>query len=352
MGRENVHLLEKRLEEILKKHQIAGMAVAITDRRKVLFAKGFGVDSVERMHVPAEAESLYRIASISKVVTGITVLRLAEQGVLDLDAPVKAYVPWLSFSRPEALEQMTLRHLLSHTSGLPMEYTPDGPREERALEQTLKDGLKELEFKTLPEDGVYLYSNWGIRLASYITQVRTGKLFSELARELVLTPLQMDRTTFDLQVAATYPLSLPHTENARGELEVVHRIKENAARLAAGGLYSNVLDLCKLARFLLNDGKNDLGQQILNKDSIKQMVTKHAVKDVAVGDGYGLTMHLRKYKDRFLHGHLGSAPPYATSMLVDPVSGYGVVTLMNTKRDELRCAIPEMIFDMLNGETL
>lgn len=343
-------LLDRHLEQIQKDNKIAGMSVAVTNRNEIIYARGFGVDSVERPHISAEADSMYRIASISKIITGITIMRLQEKGFLDIDTPVKEYVPWLTFKRPEILEQMTLRHLLSHTSGLPMEYTPDGPREENSLEQTLKEGLKDLEFATLPDDGTYLYSNWGIRLASYIAQIRTGRMFSELAKEYALKPLNMNKTTFDLRVAATYPLSLPHIENEQGELEVVHYIKENAARLAAGGIYSNACELCKLARFLLNDGKNDLGEQVLSSDSLKQMFTRHAIKDKQNGDGYGLTMMLRQYRDRYLFGHLGSAPPYALSLFVDHKSGYGVITLMNTERNELRYDIPELIMDMLNNE--
>lgn len=339
---------DKQLEQILKDNKIAGMSVAVTNRNKVLYAKSFGVDSVERSDIPANPDSLYRIASISKVVTGITIMRLVEEKVLNLDVPVKEYVSWLEFNDPQILQQMTLRHLLSHTSGLPGEYTPDGPREESALEQTLKSGLKELKFNTLPNNGTYLYSNWGIRLASYIAQVKAGKVFSELAKEYVLEPLGMNKTTFDLRVAATYPLSLPHVENSKGELEVVHYINENATRLAAGGLYSSATELCKLARFLLNYGRNDFGEQLLSVDNLKQMLKKHA--DIAENseDGYGLTMAIRKYKDGFIYGHLGSAPPYALSMLVDHKSGYGVITLMNTQRDDLRYKIPEIIFDTLN----
>jgi len=341
--------LDGKLDAVLKENKIAGMAVAVTDREKVIYAKGFGVDNAERPDIPADPGAMYRIASITKVVTGITILRLAEQGILDLDRPVREYVSWLRLSRPEALEQMTFRHLLSHTSGLPAEYSPEGPKEERALEQSLKDGLGDLELHSLPDEGVYLYSNWGIRLASYIAQLRTGKMYSELAKAYVLEPLGMDRTTFDLQVAATYPLSLPHEDTPEGNWKVLHRIPENAARLAAGGLYSNVFDVCKLARFLLNHGKSDSGQQLLSRESLNMMMKKHADRTPINGDGYGLTMMLRKYGDGYLYGHLGSAPPYALSVFADLASGYGVATLMNTRRDELRYTIPESIFDCLKG---
>lgn len=340
-----MRILDERLTDILRENKIAGMAVAVTDKKKVIYAKGFGVDNIGRPEIPAGADSMYRIASVTKMVTGITIMRLVEEGVLELDTLVKDCVPWLTLSRPEAMEQMTLRHLLSHTSGLPVEYTPDGPREESALEASLKAELPAAQMESLPADSVYLYSNLGIRLASYIAQVKTGKPFSSLAQKYVLTPLKMDRTTFELQVAATYPLSLPHVETDDGKLTVFHRIKENAARLAAGGLYSNTEDLCKLARFLLNEGVTDDGERLLSSESMQMMFTPHGSRQE--NESYGLTMILRKYKGGCLWGHPGSAPPYATSVFVDPTSGYGVVTLMNTQRNQLRFEIPEIIFDVL-----
>lgn len=339
--------LDRKLQQVLEENRIAGMAVAVTDREKTVYTKAFGVDSVERPQIPADPAAIYRVASITKVVTGSVLMRLAEQGIVDLDEPVKNYVPWLAFTSREALEKMTLRHLLSHTSGLPAEYTPDGPREESALEQSLKENLGELAFQSLPGEGAFLYSNWGIRLASYIAQVKTGKYFTELAQEYVLEPLGMEQTTFDLRNAATYPISVPHIDTEDGNLAVFHRIKENAARMAAGGMYSTAPDLCKLARFLLNGGKNDRGEVVLRRQSLEQMCSRHADFDREHGDLYGLTMILRRYREGFLYGHLGSAPPYTLAMLTDPVIGCGAVVLMNTQRDDIRFTVSEMIFDHL-----
>lgn len=283
-------IIENKLSQILKENKIAGMSVAITNRSDTIYAGGFGVDNVERPQVLAEADSLYRIASISKIITGVTIMRLTEEGILNLDTPVNEYITCQDFKEPQFFSGITLRHLLSHTSGLPVEYTPDGPREEDFLEQTLIAELNRIDFKSLPALGSYIYSNLGIRFASYIAQCRTKTPFSKLMDAYVLKPLNMSKTTCDLRVAATFPLSLPHTENEDGELTVVHYIKENATRLAAGGLYSNVIDLCKLARFLLNDGKNDSKEQILKPCSLKQMFTPHVFTDEHKKDAYGLTM--------------------------------------------------------------
>lgn len=333
------------LEQIYNENNIAGMSVAITDNKKIVSVYNFGVESIERPQISVSELSLYRIASITKVVTGITLMKLVEQGILDIDIPVKNYLPWLKFKNGEE-NKITVRHLLSHTSGLPKEYTPDGYREESALEKSLKEGLPTLEFASKPEEEKYLYSNWGIRLASCIAETITGEKFSVLAKKLVLSPLKMDYTTFDLRVAMTYPLSLPHVEE-NGRLKVRHYMNENAARLAAGGLFSNTTDLCKLARFILNDGVSDDGERVVKGETLTEMHLPHAQTDR--GDFYGLTTLLHKHNGRISIGHLGSASPYATALAVDKKSGLGIALLMNTERNNLRTEIPDKIFDLING---
>jgi len=331
------------LENLRREEKIAGMAVAITDRDNILFAEGFGVESIERPEVKVTKISLFRIASITKVITGITMLSLVEEGKLQLDAPVKEIVPWLTLSDKKTEEGVTLRHLLSHTSGLEAEYTPDGFREESALEVSLREGLPKAKI-LFPLGKGYQYSNWGIRLASFMAEEVTGKRFTQLAQERVLAPLGMTMTTFDLHIAATFPLCLAHTEE-NGTFKVYHRIEENAARYAAGGLFSNVEDLCRLARFLLKEGQCDSGERILSRESVAQMKRKHT--DSVGFDGYGLTLLQDDFHGSRVYGHHGSAPPYATSMIVHPESGLGVVTLMNTQRDHLRFAIPKALLEML-----
>ncbi len=330
-------MLDQQLKNTLLENHIAGMSVAVTDAENLLYANGFGADSLDRPEISASAESLYRVASITKIVTGMVLMKLCEAGKLSLDQPVSAYVPWLHMDGAE--QEITLRHLLSHTAGLPREYNPDGPREEDALGEALRRELGESALLTKPEECRHLYSNLGIRLASYIAQQVTGKPYSQLARELVLEPLGMSRSTFDLRAAATYPLSLPHEEGCAR-----HYIKENAARLAAGGLYSNVLDLAKLARCLLHEG-----QPVLNRESFLEMTKPHHNPQEEVAYVYGLTIQHFDFGSRQVFGHLGNANPYTSSLLVDPKAGIGVVLLMNTYCPTLRTELPKLIFDLVTA---
>ena len=339
---------EKTIEQWRVEQHVAGIAVAITDRDRIIWARGFGVENTDRKDVPVSEKSMHRAASITKIFSGITMLKLVEEGLLDLDAPVKSYVPWLTLKDADAAEKMTLRHLLSHTSGLPKEYTPEGARDEAALGPSLRVELPEAELVSKPGEGKYLYSNLGIRLASLCAERVTGKRFTELVQETVLTPLGMEETTFDLRVAATYPISVPHEKDENGNPVPYRRIKENAARMAAGGLYSTAEDLCKMARCLLRGCKTEDGTPILREETFAEMCRVHA--DVDEKYSYGLTMRLQHFGDRDLRGHHGYAPPYSSSLFVDPISGFGVATMINTECDGLRERIPELVFAELIGQ--
>src|SRR5690606_12635724 len=141
--------------------------------------------------------------------TAMAVLRLAEMGKLDLDCPVRQYVPDLQFSDPLAADGITLRRLLSHSAGLPTEHNPYGPRNPEALAAYVYEQVSGYPLIAAPGT-LYAYSNPGVRVAGYVAEVVAGKPYTELMQELVFDPLAMARTTFDPTIAMTYPLAQAH----------------------------------------------------------------------------------------------------------------------------------------------
>ena len=343
-------ILTEKIEAMRLDGRVAGMAVAVTDREKTIYNEGFGVETVERPGNGHGADTMFRIASMTKIVTSIMLMRLVEEGVLSLDGLVKDYVPELKLSRPEALEQLTLKHLLTHTGGLPTDgVIPEGSRDEETIAENVLKIVPTLPIATLPEEGVAKYANVGFVIAGYMASRMTGKPLSQLLDEYVLKPLGMNQTTLDFYKAATWPFSQPHEQLPKGGFEVIHYQRINTYFHAGGGLYSNAPDICKLARFLLNRGVSDAGERLLKEETLDNMFTKHTIKDINPGDYYGLGIHIHAMGDRFIYGHTGNYHPYNTSVFVDPETGLGVVTLMNSDASAMRFTVPETIINLMEN---
>ena len=343
----NDQILSEKLEAIRAERGIAGMAVAVTNSKGLLFKQAFGVDSMDRPDVPAGADSLYRIASVTKMFTGTLIMQLREQGKLNIDDPVKKYLPWLKLRKQEATETLTVRHLLTHTGGFWGDgawTSKEGTRDESGMENTLKTILPWVELKAMPAEQVHIYSNIGYALLGQIAAAVTGGLYSQAVQDYILSPLGMTRSTFDFFIAATYPYSQPHVRDEQGSLSTLHDLRRGSLYTASGGLYSNAEDLCKMARMFLRRGLTDSGERILGEQSLADMQYRHIPRDN--GDYYGFATVAHPFGDRDIFGHGGSNLPYKTGLYIDYKTDLGVVVLMNTEAADLRSAIPEMIFDM------
>jgi CubicO group peptidase (beta-lactamase class C family) len=155
--------------------------------------EGFGVTSVEN---PLEVtpETRFQIGSISKTFTGTVVLYLVAEGVLELDRPVRAYLPDLVLADADAAEQVTLRHLLSHTAGWVGDYFEDTGWGEDAVARYVA------EMRTLPQltpvGELWSYNNAGFALARRVVEVVTGEPFEQVVKRLVFDPLELTSSTY------------------------------------------------------------------------------------------------------------------------------------------------------------
>lgn len=347
----NASILTEAIEKIRQEHNIVGMSVAVTDRQGTVYKAGFGCQSTLQPKIATHPDAMYKIASMTKTVTAVVVLRLCQDGVLDLDTPVKYYLPGFTLSCPKAVETMTLRHLLTHTSGLYADdWLEEGTHDETCMNGAICAVVPVLPMVGLPGEGKYCYSNWGYNIIAWVVTSVTGKGLTELYQEYVLRPMGMERTTFDYQAASSYLLSMPHTCDANGKSCQDSHQRINMAYAGGAGLYSNAEDMCKWARFLLRDGVTDDGLRLLSPESVIEFYHKHTPKTDAPGSFYGLGLFISPFKDRFIYGHTGNYDPYNSSIFVDKKTGVGVVTLYNTnniRETDPRYMIPEMIFSMM-----
>ena len=337
--------LNRYLQSVMEEHNIAGMSVAVTDKNGVIYANGFGVESTERPVLRSTPETLYKIASVSKVFNAANIMCLLDQGLLDLDTPVKQYIPELELSMEGAADIVTLRHLLTHTAGFTDAIYKNGPRDERDLGRRVHELFPTLKMFSMPGDGVFLYSNYGFVLASYLAERVGGKAYTQLVQENVIEPLGMERTFYDIHQWCSYPFSLPHKEAEDGSLKVIHNITSEGTRFGSGEIFSNVLELCKLERMFLRGGVGDNGQRIISEKYFAEMTARQV--DRKDGSWHGLGIHHRKYGDHVCYGHTGWLSAYRTNMFVCPEKGVGAVLMLNTNRDKIRDQMMATIFDMV-----
>ncbi len=325
----------------MSSERIPALAVAVVSRERVLYARGFGTTAEDDTGRPVTHETLFRIGSTTKPLTALLVMRLVDEGLLELDAPLTAYVPELRLSVPGASERVTVRSLLSHRSGLPSGGEELGHLGPGALAAFARDTLPGYEL-VAPPGLLFSYSNPGYSLLGHVAERVTGERFGVLMEERVFAPLGMTRSFFDPLVALTYPLALPHRLEADGALTPVHRFFDEPAAWPAGFVMSNAVDLARFAQALLDAAG---GGGLLRGDGVREMFRPQADLLTADGGAYGLGFFLRTYKGVALAEHGGSIPTYECSFSLAPEEGVALIALANRPHTGAVAALAHHVFD-------
>ena len=252
----------------LERSDIAGASVLVMQDGKVLLQKGYGFADAKEKKPVDPASTIFRLASISKLFTWVSVMQLVEQGKLDLDRDVNTYLDFQihpAFGRP-----ITLRNLMTHTGGF----------EEEAREiiiinpkkiPTLREFLIENQPRRLfPPGLVPGYSNYGVGLASYIVERASGEPFEQYVAEHIFLALGMTHSTF-YQPLPKELGSLP-SEGYRGNTEKPAVGFEIFNPAGAGGISSTASDMGRFGQALLNDGELD-GKRLLKPETLAAMFT-------------------------------------------------------------------------------
>ncbi|MFE0463441.1 serine hydrolase domain-containing protein [Kitasatospora sp. NPDC058965] len=272
-----------------------------------------GARSMIDGHAP-DADVQYRIGSISKTFAAVLVLRLRDEGLLDLADPLEQHLPGTAAGRA------TIRELLCHAAGLSSE-TP-GPWWERtpgALRPELSDLLEEQPFRH-PVGERFHYSNPGYALLGALVERLRRQPWGEVLRQEVLEPLGMTRTTM-----------LPQAPHAGGfavhpwaDVLLPEPPADTGAMAPAGQLWSTAADLCRWAVFLTaGDGK------VLAAETLAEMRRPAVAPDGDWNAGYGLGLQLARRDGRLLVGHGGSMPGFLAGFWLCPEEDVAAVALAN-----------------------
>jgi len=318
-----VEQVEALIRGELETKRLPAISVAVVDDQTVVWAKGFGFADPQKK-VPATADTVYRVGSVSKLFTDIAVMQLVEAGKLDLDAPVIKYLPDFR-PKGEKADKITLRHLMAHRAGLVREspvgnYFDDVNSSLEKMVASLNDTALVLS----PGEKTK-YSNAGIATVGYVLQVTQREDFATYLRRTLLEPLGMKHSAFA-------PLPDLQKDLAKAIMWTYHGREFPAPTFElgmapAGSMYTTVNDLALFMKVLAAKGKTPAGQ-MLKPESLDEMWKPQFAKPEAkTGIGLGFFVNERNGQRRI--GHNGAIYGFATELAFLPDEKLGVVVAIS-----------------------
>ena len=305
---------------------IPGVAVG-TVRDGAEQAAGFGITNVEAP-VPVDEHTLFQIGSITKTMTGTIAMRLVEAGKLDLDLPVRTYLPELRLTDEAAAAAVTMRHLLSHTGGWLGDYFDDTGRGDDAL-AAIVGRMADLPQWT-PLGETFSYNNAGFYLAGRVIEIVTGKPYEAVAREMLLDPLGMDEAFFAAEDCISRRVAVGHNAGATGATVARPWALARAAN-PVGGLSASVRAMLAYARFQLGDGAAPDGTRLLRPQSLATMQTPATPAGSGAG-AVGLTWMIKALDGVKTVRHSGGTNGQLSLFLLVPERRFALVLVTNADR--------------------
>lgn len=284
--------------EKMAEYGVPGVAFGIVKNGQVI-ERGFGVTNLDNPQA-VTPETVFALASISKTVTATAMMRLVEQGKVDLSAPVRKYLPEFRVQDEAASRDVAIWHLLTHTPGWEGQLTAEdrGSQTLAAFIESMKDLPK------LADPGeVWSYNNAGFNVAGRVIEVVSGQTIHNAFRSLVFQPLGLTRAFTRIEDLVTYPFSVAH-RGAPGQVTVSRPLSRSVS-VAAGGVSMSLNDLLAYAQFHLGDGKGRDGAQVLSRASLELMRTPRLRKN-ATDEDMGLGWHLRRVGGVMTAAHGGT----------------------------------------------
>lgn len=316
--------LKDQIPLLIKQNNIPGLAIALVNGEKLVWAEGFGYTDLSNTG-RVSADTVFSLQSISKTYTATGFMLAVDKGWLKLDEPLRKYLPKFTvksrFGMGEA-DRITFRHLLSHWAGLTHEAPCGNNFDESPC--PFAEHIKSVSDTWLmfPVGERYSYSNLGIDLAGYALELRARKPFAQFMQEELFRPLGMASSTFILKEAISHP------SFAKGHMKDRTLPATPIPMVPSGSLYSTVKDAAKFISFHLTGGKVN-GKRMIRADLLKAMYAPQFAIAGQLG-GYGLGIASEPWRGGTLLHHSGGGYGYATTQRWMPEYQIGVVVLTNS----------------------
>ncbi|WOE75879.1 serine hydrolase domain-containing protein [Alterisphingorhabdus coralli] len=310
------------IEQRMENYGVPGMGVAIINNGKIILAKGYGTQSANSDE-PVDANTVFSAGSVSKVINAALILRLVQEGKLDLDTDINDYLT--SWKVPEnehsSGHKVTLRMLLSHTSGFSQHGFEDFLPEE-ALPTALQTLNGEAPAKHEPVRILFTpgskmkYSGGGITVSQVLVEDVTGMSYAEAARAYVFEPLGMTRSTFASPLPESHG-NIAKAHDKQGRPKALPRGYESFPEIAASGLWTSASDMARFVLALMQD------EAFLTAELRADMLTRVPLS------WHGLGPRINGEGDMLAFHHGGANDHYQSWIEGQPAHGNGFITLSN-----------------------
>ena len=323
---------QRRLAALTEKHRVPGAALGILRARPgegdELAEVACGVLNKET-GVPATTDSLFQIGSISKVWTATLAMQLVDEGLLDLDAPVAEVLPELRLADPDVTKQVTMRHLLTHTSGIDGDVFTDTGRGDDCVEKYVAQ--LGAAAQNHPLGATWSYCNSGFALAGRVIEKLTGGTWDAALAGRICAPLGLTHTVTLPEEALLYRTAVGHVGEETDEISRAPVWMLPRSVGPAGLICSSTADVLAFARMHLTGGQAPDGTTVLSAASAAAMTEQHAElpDQHTLGDSWGLGWIRFGWNGRRLIGHDGNTIGQSAFLRILPEEGLAVVLLTN-----------------------
>ncbi|MCI0747075.1 MAG: beta-lactamase family protein [Verrucomicrobia subdivision 3 bacterium] len=300
---------------------ISGVTIALVDDQQTVFVRGFGFADKKRRR-PANADTVYRAGSISKLFTAMAAMQLVERGRLDIDKPVTAFLPDFYITNPFG-EAMTLRQLMCHRSGMVRE-SPVGSYFDDT-EPGVARTVASLSSCVLvhPPGTRTKYSNSGVTIVGHTIERVTGLPFEVYAQRHLLNPLGMTNSAFMRTPGIRRNLASGYLPVAQldGTFRETTAPVFELGTLPAGNLYTTAEDLARFLQAFFRGGGS-----VVRADTLAEMFTPQLTSDT---NGFGLGFNVGHFRGRKTVSHTGAVYGFTSSLAAMPAEKLGVIVLCN-----------------------
>ena len=346
--------LDTAFARVLKDWHAAGFAVAVVVKDKVVYAKGFGYKDYENK-IPVTPNTLFAIGSCTKAFTASLLGMLDKEGKVDIDKPVRNYIPELKFYNDEMNDHITLRDMMCHRTGL--------PRHDISwylFPTHSKDSLMQRIQYMEPSAGIrekWQYNNFMFMMQGLVVEKLTGKSWEDNIREKIFAPLGMNNSDVSL---GEWTKSSDEALGYDVKSDSIIKKQEHydiAAMSPAGSINSCVNDMAKWVSLWIHGGKLN-GKEIIPSSYVRdattvQMATGDGLPDKVMPEvyfsGYGFGWFLSSYRGHYRVEHGGNIDGFSASTCFYPTDSVGVIVLTNQNGSPVPSAVRNLVSDKILG---